>query len=100
MKKRFSQDYSPLYFLSALGNGGLAVSFFMYLMFMIKHPDSPIPTFAHISKVITGDNIISSALVILALAAILFFVIRPLYALVLESESFFNIQKNRSICCP
>ena len=37
-------SYSPLYFLAALGNGGLAVSFFIYLMFMLPHPHTPIPT--------------------------------------------------------
>jgi hypothetical protein len=38
--------YVPLYFLSALGAGGLAISFFMYLMWLTPHPDSPIPHFA------------------------------------------------------
>ncbi|MEA3305141.1 MAG: hypothetical protein U9Q15_05480 [Patescibacteria group bacterium] len=35
----------PLYFLGALGAGGLAISFFMYLMFMTNHAEVPIPTF-------------------------------------------------------
>lgn len=38
-------DYSPLYYLAALGAGGLTVSFFMYLMWLTPHPGSPIPTF-------------------------------------------------------
>ena len=32
------QSYSPLYFLASLGAGGLAVTFFMYLMFWVPHP--------------------------------------------------------------
>ena len=44
MLPTFSQSYRPLYFLSALGMGGLAVSFFMYLMFLTKHPKTPLPT--------------------------------------------------------
>lgn len=41
-------SYHPLHFLAALGNGGLAVSFFMYFMFLIPHPDSPLPHFDHL----------------------------------------------------
>ncbi len=39
------EKYSPLYFLVALGAGGLSVSFFMYLMFLIPHPGVPMTTF-------------------------------------------------------
>ena len=41
--------YSPLYYIAALGHGGLAVSFFMHLIFMVPYLDTPIPSFA-ISK--------------------------------------------------
>jgi len=37
-------EYGPKYFLSALGAGGLAVTFFMYLQFLTKH-DTPMATF-------------------------------------------------------
>lgn len=39
------ESYSPLFFLAALGAGGLAVTFFMVPMFWVPHPDTPIPTF-------------------------------------------------------
>lgn len=39
------EKYSPLYFLGALGAGGLSVSFFIYLMFWIEHPNVPMATF-------------------------------------------------------
>ncbi|MEA2017610.1 MAG: hypothetical protein U9N59_04105 [Campylobacterota bacterium] len=39
------EKYSPLYFLAALGAGGLSVSFFMYLMFLIPHEGVPMTTF-------------------------------------------------------
>jgi len=38
------EDYSPLYFLASLGAGGLAVSFFMYLNFLLPHPTTPMVT--------------------------------------------------------
>ena len=37
--------FSPICFLSALGAGGLSVSFYMYLMFMIPHRGVPMTTF-------------------------------------------------------
>ncbi|WP_421858070.1 TsoY family (seleno)protein [Oricola sp.] len=40
-----STPYNPLYFLAALGAGGLAVSFFMYIMWMTPHAGQPIPSF-------------------------------------------------------
>lgn len=38
-------DYSPMLFLSALGAGGIAVSFFMYLTWLTPHSGTPVPTF-------------------------------------------------------
>jgi len=45
MKTDLKEKYSPLYFLSALGNGGLTVAFFIFFMFLLPHPDTPIATF-------------------------------------------------------
>lgn len=72
-KKRSGAEYHPLYFLAALGNGGLAVSFFLYPMFMIEHPGYPMITFDHILPFFNGGNILVSALLLLALGCILFF---------------------------
>lgn len=43
-----SENYVPLYFLSSVGAGGLSVTFFMYLMFWVKHPGRPVPIFEDI----------------------------------------------------
>lgn len=40
-----SRNWSPLYFLAALGAGGLSVTFFMYLMFWVPHTGRPVPVF-------------------------------------------------------
>lgn len=45
--KNLKNAYSPLYFLSALGPGGMAVSFFMYLMFLVPHKGSPMTAMEH-----------------------------------------------------
>lgn len=46
--KQLGEKYNPMFFLASLGAGGLSVSFFMYLMFMVPHPDTPIVTFNHL----------------------------------------------------
>ena len=93
MKKPFTQTYNPLYFLASLGNGGLAVSFFMYLMFMVKHPDTPIPTFNHVSKIITGDNYLLAGLTVLAMLFILIFAFRHFVLLFQNVRAFADYKK-------
>ena len=44
LRHNLGEKYSPMYFLAALGAGGAAISFFMYLMFITPHPNTPIPT--------------------------------------------------------
>jgi hypothetical protein len=46
---RAADKYSPLYFLASVGAGGLAVTFFMYLMFWVPHPGRPVPIFEDIA---------------------------------------------------
>ncbi len=71
------EKFSPTCFLSALGAGGLSVSFFMYLMFLVPHPTTPMATFEYIMEALEkGDAIsfISSfALVFIIAFAILHF---------------------------
>ncbi|WP_298288644.1 hypothetical protein [Thiomonas sp.] len=65
------ERYSPMYFLAALGAGGLAVSFFLYPMFLLPHPDTPMVTFNHLWPAITAaDNGVVAALLALDLLAI------------------------------
>jgi len=61
-----------MFFLSALGAGGLSVSFFMLLMFLVPHKGVPIPHFDLLfPKLIEGN--IFSFIIIIALLGILFF---------------------------
>lgn len=73
LRQNLGASYSPLYFLAALGAGGLSVSFFIYLLFMTPHPGSPMATFNHLWPLLTGDNLLISALIALDLVAIVFF---------------------------
>ncbi|RSK26724.1 hypothetical protein EJF36_07540 [Bacillus sp. HMF5848] len=73
MRRNLKEQYSPLYFLAALGSGGLAISFFMYLMFMVKHPGRPMANFEHVFPTLLGNNISLSAVVAVSLVGIIFF---------------------------
>ena len=67
--------YTPQYFLAALGAGGLAVSFFMYLLWMTPHDGSPIPHFASLSTDFATAGLELQALMAVAIAGIAFFAI-------------------------
>ena len=94
MKKQFATEYNPLYFLSSLGNGGLAVSFFIYLMFMVKHPDAPMATFGHVYPLLTGSNTRIAFLVGAAMAAILYFTFRHFWLLARNLSAFSEYKKS------
>ncbi|WP_079417398.1 TsoY family (seleno)protein [Thiomonas intermedia] len=83
------ERYSPMYFLAALGAGGLAVSFFIYPMFLLPHPDTPMVTFNHLWPILTsGDNPLLSALVGIDLAVIALFSILHFWLLAWNLREF------------
>ena len=71
LRSRLGEQFSPLYFLSSLGAGGLAVSFFMYLMFMVEHKSTPLPTFEHVWPLLASGPVLIRVLVGLVLLIIL-----------------------------
>lgn len=66
------ENYSPLYFLASLGSGGLSVSFFMYIMFLIPHPETPLITADKLFPMITAGTY-RSVLILAVFAGILYF---------------------------
>ena len=83
------ERYSPMYFLAALGAGGLSVSFFIYPMFLLPHPDTPMVTFNHIWPVLTsGASPLVSALLGLDLLAILAFAVVHVWLLAWNLREF------------
>jgi hypothetical protein len=81
LRKELGASFSPLYFLAALGNGGMAITFFIYLMFMVPHPDTPVVTFDAILPLVTGGNMTTAALVLVAMAGMLIFAVRHFWTL-------------------
>jgi hypothetical protein len=87
LKKNLKENYSPLYFLSALGAGGIVITFFMYLVFITPHKGFPIPNFETLSLFIANSGTLASVLTILVMAIIAFFLLFHFYLL------FWNIKE-------
>lgn len=67
---RPADRYAPLYFLASLGAGGLAVTFFMYLMFWVPHPDRPVPVFEDISQAFGAGSVAMQTAIVIAILGI------------------------------
>jgi len=67
------KSYSPLYFLASLGAGGLAVSFFMYLMWMTPHKGAPIPSFSTLMAAFETGSLPMQALIVVGATGIALF---------------------------
>lgn len=93
MIKNLNEKYNPLYFLASLGAGGMGVSFFMYLMFLIPHPDFGMPTFEHVFPYLIGDNIIVSVLIALVLLTIVYFIVKHFRLLYWNLKEFNQFRK-------
>lgn len=89
IRRRLFEGYSPLYFLAALGAGGVAITFFIYLTFMVDHPDTPMVTFDHLWPILANGHPIAGMLVGLGVAAIGIFVLMHLRLL------FWNLMEFR-----
>lgn len=89
------EKFSPTCFLSALGAGGISVSFFMYLMFLVPHPNTPMATFEYILEALKkGDYI--SFISAFALVFIVFFAIVHFKLLFWNTKQYFLFKKSPS----
>ena len=88
------KKYTPLYFLGALGAGGLAVSFFMYLQFLIKH-ETPMVTFNHIFAAFKNGSLLAKILIILAILGILVFAFLHIKLLVWNIKRYLKFKKSK-----
>lgn len=84
------ERYSPLYFLSSLGAGGLAISFFMYLMWMTPHPGQPIPSFDTLMTALQTEALPMQTMMLVAVLGILYFTVTHFRTL------FWNLRQYRT----
>lgn len=73
MPRNLGESYSPLYFLAALGAGGLVVTFFMWLLFWVPHPGRPVPVFEDIAAALAGGSLPRQGAILIAGAGIAVF---------------------------
>lgn len=65
--------WQPLYFLAALGAGGLAVTFFMYLMWMTPHAGQPIPSFTTLMAAFNEGSLAMKMLIAISVTGVAVF---------------------------
>lgn len=70
---RPADTWAPLYFLASVGAGGLAVTFFMWLMHWVPHPGQTVPTFEDIARAFTTGGLEKQAMILMALGGIVAF---------------------------
>jgi hypothetical protein len=73
---RPADNWAPQYFLSSVGAGGLAVSFFIWLYMWVPHPGQQVPVFEDIARawgkgLILQQAMIATAMIVIAALAFL-----------------------------
>lgn len=71
--KKKESSWSPLYFLAALGAGGVIVTFFMYLLFWIGHPSHPIPVYEDWTSAFIQGSTLQQVLIAVSISGVAFF---------------------------
>ncbi len=89
---RPADTWSPLYFLASLGAGGLAVTFFMYLLFWVPHPGRTVPVFEDIAAAFATGTLATQAMIAAAAIGIAVFGVLNIRALVWNLRSFFRFR--------
>lgn len=93
---RPADTYSPLYFLASLGAGGLAVTFFMYLMFWVPHPGRPVPIFEDILAAFQTGPVALKTAIIIAVLGIAVFAFLNIKALIWNFSALSGFKKTES----
>lgn len=63
---RPGDTWAPLYFLSSVGAGGPAVTFFMWLFHRLPHPGQTVPTFEDIDRAFGSGDGLKQAMIVAA----------------------------------
>lgn len=71
LRRMSGTPYHPSYWLAALGAGGLSVSFFMYLMWLLPRGDTAMPTWEQLQPALSGETALPAAVHTVAVIATL-----------------------------
>lgn len=92
--RSLGERYTPTYWLAALGNGGMTVTFFIWLNFLVPHPNTPIVTFDSIAALWAKTDVIGHILLLIALAGVAIFAIRHLRSLIWNLSEFSGFRRS------
>lgn len=90
---RPADTFSPLYFLAALGMGGIVVTFFMFLMFWVPHPGRPVPIFEDIAPLLLRGTPLQQGMIVIALLGIFYFAVQNLRMIAWTLSSYAAFHK-------
>lgn len=89
------EKFNPMCFLASLGAGGLSVSFFMYLMFLVPHEGTPMATFNHVFPELIKGTWLSTVIAI-SLIGILVFAFFHFKLLIWNTKQFNMYKKTQN----
>jgi hypothetical protein len=95
-KRNLGEKYTPIYFLASLGNGGMAVAFFIYLNFMVPHPNTPIITFDVLAQFFPTASLTAQVFIVLAMVGIAYFAIRHFRLLIWNLQEYARYRKTEA----
>ncbi len=90
---RPADTYVPLYFLTSVGSGGLAVTFFMYLLFWVPHQGRVVPVFEGIVLAFNTGAVPLQAAIVIALLGIAVFTFLNIVTLIWNLSSLAAFKK-------
>ncbi|WP_456397029.1 TsoY family (seleno)protein [Desulfurobacterium sp.] len=93
--KNLGEKYSPLYYLAALGSGGLVITFFMYLMFLTPHKGYPIPVYGTLINVLKSGSLFQRFVVVVGVAGVAFFAYLHFRLLFWNIKEYSNFKKTK-----
>ncbi len=94
-RKNLGEKYVPMYHLGALGSGGLAISFFLYLNFMLPH-ESGIISFDQLWPILTGPVSMKAFWVSLCLIVVFALAILHFTLMVWNTREFARFKKTEA----
>lgn len=96
MPNRPADTWTPQYFLAALGYGGLAVTFFLWLYMWVPHPGQPVPVFEDIAAAWGTGGALDRTMIAVALAGLGLFAALHFRAMAWNLGRYFAFRKTQA----
>lgn len=94
-RKNLREQYIPMYHLGALGSGGLAISFFLYLNFLLPH-ESGIISFDQLWPVVSGPLTMKAVWVSLCLFIVFALAVTHIALIIWNTREFALFKKTEA----